>query len=587
MKLFLPLIFFFICSSGISQQNTHSSFQLWVDRLSSTDDPNNAWFDSLSIQLAKYDSAGVFAFLQQLQQSAGVNNKYFTARFNCLKTGHIYTKNLSVSDVLQQPETVKQEVKKLMTSAINAAYECNDDYLIAFVSGCYGSIMLSLGETEPAVMYITNSIDLNEKINIPGKKQMYIALGEIMWRIREYDKCIGYTQKGLSELLTSTMDKQGKELFTMFCSNTLGLAYQKLGRYDSAFFYYNKALQAQAKVDRPAWKGIISGNMAQIYFAQGKYETALPLFKTDYALSKQYELYDNAGNALQWTARNSLALGKKDSALLQIREAFGLLQKGPQANYLRNAYYTASEIFKALNNNDSSFYYSGMYNKIHDSIERVIYQSSVNIARLRLADQKNRYNILNLQKEKQEQIKQRNYIIGGIIAASCFVLLLISRRNQKLRFKQQLDEQEKLRIDQEMQAAKEQLQMFTQNLVEKTEFIEKLERQMQESNASAGQQETLSTLSSLTILTEEDWDKFKQLFEKIYPLFFQHLKSKAPDITLAEQRMAALTRLQLTTRQMASMQGISPDSVHKTRQRLRQRMGVSNDTNLEEFFSSI
>ena len=584
MKLFLPLIFFFICSSGISQQNTHSSFQLWVDRLSSTDDPNNAWYDSLSIQLAKYDSAGVFAFLKQLQQSAGVNNKYFTARFNCLKTGHIYMKNLSVSGVLQQSETVKKETKELMAAAINAAYECNDDYLIALVSDCYGSTMLSLRETEPAVMYLTNAIDHYEKIGRKGMEGMYIALGEIMWQIREYDKCINYTQKGYSALLTSTMNKQGKDLYTMFCSNTLGLAYQKLGRYDSAFFYYSRALEAQAKVDRPAWKGIISGNMAQIYFAQGKYATALPLFKTDYTLSKKYELYDNAGNAQQWAARTNLALGKKDSALLQIREAFGLLQKGPQANYFRNAYHTASEIFKALDNNDSSFYYSGMYNKIHDSIERVIYQSSVNIARLRLADQKNRYNILNLQKEKQEQVKQRNYIIGGIIAASCFVLLLISRRNQKLRFKQQLDEQEKLRIDHEMQAAKEQLQMFTQSLIEKTTLIEKLEQQMQESNDTAGQQETLSTLSSLTILTEEDWDKFKQLFEKIYPLFFQHLKSKAPDITLAEQRMAALTRLQLTTRQMASMQGISPDSVHKTRQRLRLRLGLTNETNLEEFF---
>src|SRR5436190_990055 len=106
MKLFLPLVFFFIWSGAISQQNTYLSFPEWANRLSSTDDPRNAWYDSLTIQLAKYDSAGVFAFLQLLQQSAGVNNKYFTARFNCLKTGHIYTKNLTVSDVLHQPETV-------------------------------------------------------------------------------------------------------------------------------------------------------------------------------------------------------------------------------------------------------------------------------------------------------------------------------------------------------------------------------------------------------------------------------------------------------------------------------------------------
>ena len=70
-------------------------------------------------------------------------------------------------------------------------------------------------------------------------------------------------------------------------------------------------------------------------------------------------------------------------------------------------------------------------------------------------------------------------------------------------------------------------------------------------------------------------------------MFFQKLKNNSPDITVAEQRMSALTRLQLTTRQMASMQGISTDSVHKTRQRLRQRLVVSNDTNLEEFLGKV
>jgi DNA-binding CsgD family transcriptional regulator len=59
------------------------------------------------------------------------------------------------------------------------------------------------------------------------------------------------------------------------------------------------------------------------------------------------------------------------------------------------------------------------------------------------------------------------------------------------------------------------------------------------------------------------------------------------DITVAEQRMAALTRLQLTTRQMASMLGISVDSVHKTRQRLRKRFTLGNDANIEEYIAGI
>lgn len=587
MKLLLTLVF--ICNTVICLSQTPKAFSVeeWVTRLSDPGDKKNSWFDEITGSVTVSDSAAAFNFLEQVEKKAHPANEYFAARINCIKASLCYYKDLTPIGVVLHPEIIKKKIKELMTAALNTAYSTNDDYLIAFVSGCYGSSMLSLQETEPAVTYLTNCTDLYEKIGVTGKMRYYIALGEIMWGIREYDKCIQYTKKGYEALMATFTDQEAKDLYTMFCFNTIGLAYQRQGQYDSAFACYHTAMQAQPKTNKPVWKGILSGNTAQIYFDQGKFKDALPLFELDYSLSKQYELYSNAANSLQWAARTNLALGKKDSALIQVREAFDLLKKEPQANYLRNAYLTASQVFKAFNNTDSSFYYGALYNKLHDSIERVIYQSGVNIARLHLAEEKNRYNIQNLQKEKQEQVRQRNYIIAGIIVISCFVLLLISRRNQQLKFKQQLNEQEKRRIEQEMQAAKEQLQLFTQSIIEKTQLIEKLESQLQANALTVQQQENLSELSELTILTDDDWVKFKKLFDKTYPLFFQQLKAKSPDITLAEQRMAALTRLQLTTKQMASMQGISPDSVHKTRQRLRQRLGLNNEVNLEEYFAGV
>ena len=51
--------------------------------------------------------------------------------------------------------------------------------------------------------------------------------------------------------------------------------------------------------------------------------------------------------------------------------------------------------------------------------------------------------------------------------------------------------------------------------------------------------------------------------------------------------MAALIRLQLTSKQMAAMLGISVDSVHKTRQRLRQRLQLNPDVNLDDFIAGI
>ena len=131
------------------------------------------------------------------------------------------------------------------------------------------------------------------------------------------------------------------------------------------------------------------------------------------------------------------------------------------------------------------------------------------------------------------------------------------------------------------------MELFKQNMIEKATLIEKLQEQVQVKETTAEQMQIIDELSQQTILTEADWDKFKKLFDKIYPGFFIKLKGKATDITIAEQRMAALTRLHLTPKQMASMLGISPLSVHKTRQRLRQRLHVTADNNLEEMITSL
>ena len=77
------------------------------------------------------------------------------------------------------------------------------------------------------------------------------------------------------------------------------------------------------------------------------------------------------------------------------------------------------------------------------------------------------------------------------------------------------------------------------------------------------------------------------LFEKTNPGFFTKLKTKVNDISLAEQRMAALTRLNLTTKQKAAVLGISPNSIIKAKQRLRDRFKLETDSQVEEFLTSL
>ncbi|MEK6154378.1 LuxR C-terminal-related transcriptional regulator [Flavobacteriaceae bacterium 3-367] len=85
----------------------------------------------------------------------------------------------------------------------------------------------------------------------------------------------------------------------------------------------------------------------------------------------------------------------------------------------------------------------------------------------------------------------------------------------------------------------------------------------------------LSDLVSVKILTPQDWSLFKEKFSLVYPSFFPLILTKGYYFTNSEERLLALEKLNLTTTHIANILGISPESVHTARYRLRKKLNVS------------
>jgi tetratricopeptide (TPR) repeat protein/DNA-binding CsgD family transcriptional regulator len=571
-----------------SSANSHAQSaaldpQKWADELNKKGEDGNKSLQRIDSALLQIDSVRTFEFLYSLANK-GTKDHHFQARFSCLLAHQIISQGFYRNKLTAAVLSRKEEIKSMFAYAMDQAYTSEDDHLIAQVSSWYGNSMTHFGEIGLAVMYGMNGIDLSEKVSEYIRPYDYQFLAEILYRVREYNSSIKYARKAADAWRKSAA---GNETYTVSCLNTVALGYHRQDKYDSALFYYNQALELAKKANSSVWTGIVTGNMAQIYYAQKKYDSAYPIFLNDYKTSKDSGYYDNAANSLQWAARTNLALGDKSAALKQVREAFDLLRLWPDDSYLRNTYYTATQVFREMGSYDSAFYYNNLYASLNDSLERVVGRSTTDIAKARLNDEAGRYNIQTLNREKKSQLMLRNMIIVGIVLLSLFVLLIFNRKSLKAKMKIEKMAQEKLLMEQEVASAKDQLKLFTENVIEKTSLIEKLEMQVKGKEVTSEQHSIISELTQQTILTEQDWYKFRSLFEKIYPGFFIKLKDRFPDITVAEQRMAALTRLHLTTKQIASMLGISLDSVHKSRQRLRQRFQVGAETNLEELVANL
>ena len=479
-----------------------------------------------------------------------------------------------------------EQVIDAFNEAVKRAYQTGKEKHIAFTSWNFGTLMNAYQEMELAVTYCSKGIELYEKEkNHPGIGFMYEELGVLLFNTRDYVQSIYYCNKALSYKI--------RNIEKYKIQNTLGQNYYQLGELDSALRNYNLSISNAVSSNDEAWQGINACYLGQVYLAQKEFEKAKQNFHYSYQIHKNYDI-TIATLSLQLLAKTHLETGNTDSAEFYINKALFLFERNKRKinwlqydKNLQHVYYTKADLHRSLNQKDSFYFYHQLYTNLHDSLEQVAALSSGRIAQLRINNERNFHALQKMETAKAKEEQKRNIIIGSISLLAIIIILILNRQKTILKYKEEVALFQKAAADVQTQSAKDQLKDFTKSLLEKSTLLEELQNKLGKKTFSIEQQKMLTELSSLTILTEDDWIKFKELFEKLYPAFFITLKEQFADITIAEQRMAALSRLHLTTRQMAAILGISVDSVNKSRQRLRSRLKISSDTNIEEFIASI
>ena len=138
-----------------------------------------------------------------------------------------------------------------------------------------------------------------------------------------------------------------------------------------------------------------------------------------------------------------------------------------------------------------------------------------------------------------------------------------------------------------VESKKQQLDLYTQNIIEKTEIIHRVNAELELlRNKTIVENEQIEKFSGVLqshILTEDDWEQFKKKFQDVYPNFFAGLRYRFPDITAAELRLSALIKLNLSLKEAAGTLGISVESVKKSRYRLRKKFDLREEESIDEF----
>jgi hypothetical protein len=373
--------------------------------------------------------------------------------------------------------------------------------------------------------------------------------------------------------------------------NTIGLCYQRMMQYDSAVYYYILSRDEAIKAKDTFWVALADGNRGMTYILSGKDDEAFPLLKNDYETSLANYETGSAINASLELAGIFIRRGMQDSAKYYVEGARTHINSrdlSSMSKYYRNMY----EIRKM----DGAYKEAlAMADSFHLYRDSMVLRNDLHL-RQRVKQQvevgQYTHEIRMLEAARNRQVLLRNAILVIVLLSGGMIALWINQQRLKRRKELELQKAQKQIAEEELRNARVELNAFTETLRQKNALIDSFGTEMEllrntSTQPSDTRSEQIGALLNATILTEDDWREFRRMFDKVHPAFFGGLKEKLPDLTPADLRLLALTKLKLAPREMMAMLGVSYDAIKKSRKRLLQRLNLAEEESLSEFVESV
>lgn len=245
-----------------------------------------------------------------------------------------------------------------------------------------------------------------------------------------------------------------------------------------------------------------------------------------------------------------------------------------------------AEVYALMNQYNKAYKHIKIFQVLNDSINNtktinryLYYQTVYETTEKEKKILKQEIAIKNLEKAELKKQKKRQIIYVFLFFLSLIIFTIIyyiftriKKRKKELEFKLKLNEKE--------------LNLFTKELISRSKEKESLKIELEKLKAKFGEikeVEKLESLATSKILTEDDWIKFKQKFNAVFPLFFATIEKNGFELTKSEQRLVALEKLKLDSNEVSNLLGISQDSIRKIRYRLRKKNNASSEIDISTY----
>jgi DNA-binding CsgD family transcriptional regulator len=186
------------------------------------------------------------------------------------------------------------------------------------------------------------------------------------------------------------------------------------------------------------------------------------------------------------------------------------------------------------------------------------------------------------------------YILAIFAGLMLFRRAVIARTRQKESREREEKERELIQLRNEKLQAdltfkSKELANSTMSIIKKNEFLMDLKEMLYKQKEQLGSRYPDKYYDNLVrkiddnMSSQDDWKVFDTNFERAHEQFIQKLKDNYPDLTPGDLRLCAFLRMNLSSKEIAPLLGISVRGVENHRYRLRKKLNLDADSNLTEF----
>lgn len=163
---------------------------------------------------------------------------------------------------------------------------------------------------------------------------------------------------------------------------------------------------------------------------------------------------------------------------------------------------------------------------------------------------------------------------------------------EKLKTEKQMLVLKEKNLSLEIENKNAELASLTLKRLQRNELISALKKNVKELKNSTQDVELNSQIKKLLkktdnlLVDKEDWLSFELHFRNAHENFFKNIREKHKDLSSNEYKLSAYLKINLSSKEIASLMHISTRSVEQNRYRLRQKLNLDKEENLVRYIQS-